>query len=215
MKQTDIGFVLKRMNLATMTYSFIAKRAGKINLRVYTGKHDMPFAIGTCIGYTLHSGKTARWSTKDTTLVSYPPAQCVSDLYWYHHLMELCHYFIPLDMPCGEIVEYLDMLFCLVSACSDRDAAHIHSLKRLSIVRLLIFFGWYPDKKLYNDVLTFQQMLETSVDFPDSQKVILVAQMMSYVSHVQGPDVETWIMQCIQRHPRARAFKTVRFLPMI
>lgn len=114
------------------------------------------------------------------------------DIYFLHHVLELCFYFLPEEQEAPEI-------FALVRYLSTHGNMVEDTLpKKLYLSKLFILFGIYPEKP-YIESNYWQLLLASSIE----------TILQSCRNLTIEPALGVWLLSCMQTHPLYRAFKTV------
>jgi hypothetical protein len=159
--------------------------------------HYVPSSQDLCVGTMLHYYVPSLQHTQfihGVEKIGLPLLLARNDLLFFHHILELCYYFVP--MGCG-----MPEVFSLVTQLYRADISGFTPLfKKIFLVKLFTIFGIVPDESRFNTVSWHRIMIE-SVDTLASQIIDLD------MEH----DLDEWIRCCIAMHPNHAYFKTVQF----
>jgi len=117
------------------------------------------------------------------------------DILFFHHVLEICYYFVPR----GQYSENIYMLMnCLYSA--DHNLMNVIQ-KKSFLVKLFSVLGIYPySSAKYNSSLL--QKISGSIDLADYSALDLGSER----------ELDAWLHGCLLHHPELEKFKTTHFL---
>ena len=200
------GIILRSFLPHKQKISVLTELHGKVNLVVRGEKSRFP--AGSVI--TFHANLNARFVVmSDEKLIYVPMDGVVDQLYWLHHILEICYYFVPLSLPCEEIFGVV-----LNSIRVGRNSTEV--IKRICLLKLLMLLGFYPaeDGIIPPDELIglsdlFDRVVLTFLDSSDSQKVRSLHILLQKVPKPLLEQADKWIMCCLKSHPCAAHFRTL------
>jgi len=200
MSYHQLGIILKSFFPEKQTISLLSKLDGKIKLIILNGKKMQRLGPGTLISFYTES-----YTAHDVTILSMPQFNSLDDMYWLHHLLELCYYFISLHEDCLQ-------QFILIHVCQQLiDIPKSPLNKKLITGLLLTTLGFYPPQSLlflYN----LKKILSSCIDFDLNKKIEFLVQHLEELNEKQLQDLDLWILECINSHPRREVFKTIKFI---
>jgi hypothetical protein len=121
-----------------------------------------------------------------------------ANLFFYHHVLELCYYFIPLDSGPSNLFDVVQQLCYL-------DTEYIsYRYKILFLVRLFLIFG------MHTEIPHGQWPLLKKVFATDIDSIILETIDLSTID-----EMRQWLQGCLAHHPLLKKFKTLQFLNKI
>ena len=193
---------MDKINMSQKKHAFVLRFFKNDNKRIILfdkdkGKiiGDSPqknIPIGACIEYDLIV-KRKKYILYNTRIVLMPVIINQDDLLFLHQVLELCHYFMPEEMPEEDIFSLLIYLYDNMNLFNDPFS------KKIYITKLLLMFGIYPEKP-YIEKTYWQDMLQ--------QPISLLLRIKS------SKEVEeffiVWIRSCIQMHPLSHTFKAIK-----
>ena len=120
------------------------------------------------------------------------------NLLFFHHVFELCYYFIPVGLSSKNIFQHLLFLYR-----SDKIFDNI-CLQKLFVGKLLFMLGVYPPEKLFNESLyvNFVNLFSKPIDM-----LVKLDIDLEYKKKLNF-----WLLGCVNVHPCVGSFKTVHFL---
>lgn len=191
--KTHIGIVLKTCNSQVPDMTVLDQQLGKIKGRVHTRNKAIRASHGSIITYTLtQRGVSYVFDIVDLEHVPFSFAR--QDIFFLHHILELCYYFLPIGCAVDDVFELLMHLFQL------QNNEKLRSRRRLVVARLFSLFGVYPeDIKIseFMESIIYQplnQLLDTPVD----------VRMNTWL--------DQWVWSCVMAHPYKEKFKTIWLL---
>jgi hypothetical protein len=123
-----------------------------------------------------------------------PFAFARDDIFFLHHILELCYYFLPEEGAAPEVFDLL--VYCIAEGKHEK----IRSRRSLVLAKLFLLFGMYPE----HDILC--AYMEKVMDVPLDRffDVPCDGTMESLLRR--------WVWSCIITHSHREQFKTVRLL---
>jgi hypothetical protein len=210
--QSDIGIVLKKISVSEHKFSVLTKTRGKIILIVFDYHNAKKLQAGTLISFIPDQFNKAIHTTKSIDIMAVSSGTNTLDMYWFHHLLELCYFFTPLHQP-------IDDVFCIISHCLalpayqqaiEEDEWAV--TKKLCVGVLLMHLGFYPTEALTPPLISTKKTLLLFIDFNESQKVEFLRSNLRGLINTSSNALDEWLLCCIHSHPCTKAFKTLRFM---
>jgi hypothetical protein len=191
MKQS-IGIVLKSSHTHEQDIVLLDRYLGKIS-GTMVSRTPITVGNGTVMTYTLVR-KKSRYTFESIDL-EYVPFSCArDDIFFLHHVLELCYYFLPEECAVDEVFQMLIYLIHIVPY------EKVAPRKYVVLARLLFLFGLYPEHDIVCSYL--QGLVDMSLDhFFDAP----------HSEHMRA-SVRQWVWSCIMTHPAKRQFKTIGLL---
>lgn len=189
-----VGIVLKRLN-SPYKIALLDQERGRL---------DAILTKATCVGSLLHySVERERGNyvyLSECTITNLPFLLARQDILFWHHVLELCFYFVPVGYRIDSLFELLEFLYT-VDITTKWDVRS----KKLYLFKLLAAIGLY-------DVLP--QLV------PESRVNQLLALPLDHIIDEQLDEksekvVNKWLRTCIAEHPHMGDFNTVHFLGTI
>ncbi len=100
MHNKEFGFILKRFLPYKKKLSVLCCQKGKINLITQPTEKCHQLWPGMLICFTPTFNNKKICIAHDIEIIMSPEQENFSNLYWVHHLLEICYYFVPLENPC-------------------------------------------------------------------------------------------------------------------
>lgn len=176
------------------TISILDRDLGRIDLIINSGKKKFSPTRGSLLKYNL-----SKW--QNIYLASNPELLAVltewarEDILFLHHVIELCHNFLPVNQPVREI---FDLLLILYS--SPNNLKNCFS-KKLFLVKFFSLLGITNDN-LNTYTVSFYFLISGPID------IMLDKECDDEVHR----ELTQWLLECIAVHPRASQFNTISFL---
>lgn len=150
--------------------------------------------VGSFITYHMYKRSSMRFMCA-IEQIALPFALVRNDLLFYHHVLELCYYFIPLDSSACDVFS----LLCELCCTPQEDVSYRYKI--LFLVRLFVLFGVQPEAKrgqwprlAHLFTLGIDSVVEATIDLE--------------LTH----EMYEWLHSCLSVHPLLAQFKTVHFL---
>ena len=177
------------------TISLFSQQEGRIERNWYRVGHRAQLHRGSFISYTHQEG----FSCNQRMLVNVELERCgtvwaVQDIYFFHALLEVCYYFIPIGSEAQQAYSFLvDLL----------NNFHVFSLsghKKMVLCKFFTLVGIYPDD------LQVQHLATSLLKMPIDNLVNTILELNSEELMNQ------WLSWCIEVHPKGKFFKAIPFL---
>ncbi len=187
------GIVLKTCYSQAPNMTVLDRQLGKIKGKVYPRNKSIRASLGSIIQYTfVQRGSLYIFEVIDFEYV--PFVFACQDIFFLHHILELCYYFLPVGCAVHDVFDLVVYLFHI------ENNEKLRPRKCLILARLFSLFGIYPEHdkmSVYMNTVVSQpldQLLDTSVD----------VQMNIWL--------DQWMWAFIMAHSNKEQFKTIRLL---
>jgi len=212
MNQKERGIILKKCLSREHHFVVLSEHHGKIVARTPIQAAPPRLHPGGLIWCARRSGNGSGYVvlTQEPTK-HYFHAHC-SDLYWCHHLLEICYFFAPLDQPASELFQFLYESLELATMQHVFGTAW-NNVQTLCTALLLIELGFYPPPALCEPVLGVKKIIalclysKKNFETHDFVGTYFPAFCMPCFT-----ELDSWILGCIHSHPRVAQFKTLTFM---
>jgi hypothetical protein len=186
------GIVLKRLN-SPYKIALLDQERGRVDAIVTKAAP----CVGSLLHYSIERERGNYIYLSHCTITDLPFLLARHDILFWHHVLELCFYFIPLGYR-------IDTLFALLEFLYSADGTTLWNIqsKKLYLFKLLAAIGLY-------DVLP--QLV------PESRVNQLLLLPLSHIMNEQLDEksekvMNEWLRTCIAEHPAMVKFNTVHFL---
>lgn len=188
------GIVLK-VSAHNHTIALLDSKLGHINAVMFRLPH---MSSGALIEYALQKRNNSYFIVS-AEIVEAPLLVGASDLYFLHHVLELCYYSVPLGSIDTPIFDAIIFLYKHYSA------AWTMTEKLVFIFRLCIQTGFYSEHVFLRkpDIMHLYTM---PID-----KVFSGTIHLEYMQAGCVQEMHDWIRSCLIEHPYGDQFKTVDF----
>ncbi len=211
MHENELGIVLKHAPGSSHKISVLTTSYGKMMTVILDHRIMQRIQSGALI--QLHGGKLQGniLVPTNTSLLSIPIPRNTHDLYWLHHLLELCYFFLPLHQPVRDVFMLLQHS-CIFATLDHADDPGWDVFKKNIVGAFMILFGFFPPESLKKPLYAIKNSLLLFIDFDPEQKVEFVTKHMRMVGTIPLAQLNAWLITCIKTHPRMKAFKTLDFV---
>lgn len=209
MNEKEFGFVIKRFLPHKTAVCLVTRTQGKITVTMKKIKQCSTLWPGMFVSFFVGQKQQNRIVAEGVEIITLYPSSTVDDTTWLYHLLELCYFFIPSHNVCPEVFNFLLKIF-IVMNCKLLIEQYIKIMQEISIIKLLILFGFQPHEKIFRLSEVFDRLPDHSIDFANEQKVELVKNQLSAVSPELIKEAKKWAETCLYSHPSFRSFKTVK-----
>ena len=203
--------ILRHFSSSDCKVAALTQTMGKIILVALNDRQIQRMHNGSVVTATLVHKHQALYRATDLEIVSTPLPTIPDDIYWLHHLLELSYFFLPLH-------DQATKHFFILSSCLIFIRNHIHhydgwhSLKFFCIAMFLMHIGFNPPEHLERSLRTFSDTLFSFIDFDEKQKIECLSSQLENFPSIFLSELKTWLITCIQSHPRIQMFKTLGFM---
>lgn len=188
------GILLYNLSHNRKTVSVLDRDLGKIDLIIKSGKRRPSYIRGGLLRYNLSKWHNI-YIASDQELLAVPMELASEDILFLHHVLELCHNFLPVNQPAREIFDLLLLLY----TCSD-------TLKNCFIKKIFLakFFNLVgiAHENINSYSSSFYFLISSPID-------IMLDRECDEKIH---GELTRWLLDCIIIHPRASQFNTIFFL---
>lgn len=209
MQEKEYGIILRRFATSQHKVSTLTNGLGKIALVVFSQQALYRIQLGSLVEFIAPQQNNNVYTTPQLVVVTTPIAHNTQDLAWLHHMLELCYYFIPLNQPAEECFIALNNSLALLQCANLFVLAQWNMLKKLCLGVLLLFLGFFPPRYLEQPIVTTKDVLLSCIGLSDEPKIERIQQFLQTFTTISCSDLDAWLLESIQSHPRAHTFKTV------
>jgi hypothetical protein len=209
MNEKEFGFVIKRFLPNKTTFCMVTRTQGKVTVAMKRVRQCSMLWPGMFVSFFYSQRDHQRIHAEGVEILSVFPSSTFEDTTWLYHLLELCYFFIPSHNVCSEIFNFLLKIF-IVMNYKVLIEPHIEVMHEISIIKLLILFGFQPREKIFKLSEVFDNLPDHSIDFENEQKVELVKNQLEAVCPQLIKEAKKWAETCLHSHPSFRSFKTVK-----
>lgn len=184
------GIVLKR--ITPYKIALLDKQLGRINAIVTRSS----LCVGSLLHYVIEREQGFFMYIANYQIDDLPFALARNDILFWHHVLELCFYFVPVGSCTAQLFE-----LCMFLYTVDTNACWSIQSKKLYLVRLLKAIGFYPRLPLLPP-----EILHHVFTIP-------LSALGSWTMDKQHEKrVDEWLRMCIGDHPAVGHFKTMHYL---
>lgn len=186
--QKHTGIILKNYSPFKQKVSIFDSILGRIEALLEQNSLRYPCVVsyGALFSYYIQSTTTTLYRLTQVEIVNIPFDMAKHDIYFLHHILELCYYFLPLHTPQPILFEMLDILF-KKSYCN----------KPMILLRFFGELGLYPEDVPFEKTY-FHYLLYSPLEIIMKEKL----------DDMQLKMLQSWLMRCIAMHPYKNKFKT-------
>ncbi|MEX0940119.1 MAG: hypothetical protein WDZ41_02070 [Candidatus Babeliales bacterium] len=184
------GFVLRSYMPKKQKISILDESLGKIEATYFQfGKMSQLSAGVLMCYYPLYRNS---WYELEQMVIYDMPFDIVrQDINFYHQVLELCYYFLPLNCAADDIFNLVQYLL------GSAPIMQTNKQKKLFLVRFFCALGVYPEIDIpgYD---SWDNLLSLPIDVMLKKTVKLSEEIL-----------EQWVLACLQTHPQNAHFKTM------
>ncbi len=187
--QPRIAIVLKQ--ISPYKVALFDRQEGRLD-----GITSRSLHLGSILEYHPERSRDTMVFISEVQLLNLPFQIGRSDILFWHHVLELCFYFMPLGSRSPELFELLLFLYTM-----DTWGRWTAQSKKLYVCKLLITIGWYHEVRALS-VVTLQYIRAIPVDRIHEVRL----------DEESEKRVDEWLHVCVAEHPAIGKFKTMHFL---
>lgn len=147
-------------------------------------------------GFLVEYSRTAYnmlYSVESLEIINAPFIIAKNDIFFLHHVLELCYYFIPENCSSKQI---FDLIYFLLNFAQ---ISEYPLYKKIFLMRLFAYIGMYPqDERLQSSCV--YQLLYGPLDTAHDSLIL---------SKDEHKALNYWLLDCINIHPQRNQFKTI------
>jgi len=190
------GIILKKHFPKRLKISLIDESYGHIGAVPSSWQWASYASIGALISYDLFSEHDI-YFIKNIELISIPLYRNESTMLFFHHMLEICYFCVPIH---GGQHECFQILLYVIQELEQLTLRPI--VQKLFLAKLLFVIGQYPQDV---DQLRISKLLDKPNEYL----------MMMQLNRRYQKELELFIYQCVQSHPYGRLLRTVNFLSQV
>ncbi len=208
MHHHEQNIILQRCTSSTHRFIVLNQERGKITLTVLNQRSAQQLHPGTSFSCTFNNKNSHLYlSTHAIYNVTSMSYRDPSDIFWYHHLLELCKAFLPDHQPNPDVFNFVTN--CIkITTTPEQPGCTIKELQYLCTGVLMWLLGFYPPENCINQLLLARSICEHGLYQSDTSPYPFA----SLLQNSENKDLEPWIVTSIQSHPQSHTFKTSELL---
>lgn len=184
--QKNIGIILKKNNYTKEKISILDASIGRIEA-IIRSPHAPLLHHGTFFSYSSTITYKDSYILTDIEIIHTPFHVARENIYFLHHILELCYYFLPLHNEQKSIFELVK-----------KTILYPIENKLLLLFRFFTLIGFYPENLPFEKSY-FLRLLSYPLETILKEKL----------DEAQLKMLESWLLQCIEMHPEKKKFKTM------
>lgn len=171
--------------------AILDRHAGRLDAIVRKRAH-----VGSMIEYKVERAHDTTVFVSHYQIIDMPFELARDDVLFWHHVLELCYYFVPLGSYTPKLFELCAFLYTVdTSACWQVQS------KKLFLFKLLTTIGLYP------------QLQRLSLEKMHYFMALNISDIMTEVIDTQHEEIlDEWLRVCIGEHPAVAKFNTIHYL---
>lgn len=188
--QKHYAIVLKNYYPQKYSLSLLDHKIGRI---MGIASSIAQVAGGSLIEYSVDRNKQNPYFLHNVQLRELPLELAGHDIFFLHHVLEICYHFIPIGSDASTVFSFLQLMY------AGKDWMKSRVLKKIFLLKLFSLIGVHPEcikshKAAFHWLVTdsFMRMVEADC-------------------LVHEDNVTSWLHMCITTHPNADTFKTKDF----
>lgn len=203
----EVAYVLRRFlpnrqKTALLTYSL-----GRVNVTFNHKTQGIRLWPGMLLTCTMQRDNSF-WVAHNVAIQAAPIPQTHHNIFWLHHILELCYYFLPLEHPAPDVFGYVKQCCFLMWQSEELDDTWQIFIKKVCVIKLLGLFGFYRQEDIQEYSALFRELSALFIDFTNEQKVEFLKKRYLCFDMEK---MNEWILSCLKSHPMFTSFKTVSF----
>ncbi len=152
--------------------------------------------LGALIQYRVEREKGSLLFLNHVSIVDLPFFLGSSDILFWHHVLELSYYFMPVGSYAAELFELLSFLYTVEKkSCWGAHAKKLYLFKLLSSIGIQAEIPTLPSATVHRFMALKPEHMSHEVLDEKSEKIL-----------------DQWLRVCVAEHPAIEQFKTMHFL---
>lgn len=192
--ENSIGIILN-INISTYRAILFDKFLGKINIPMFQKFNTSNnLCNGALISYSLNI-ENEKAKIQGINIIDVPFLIAKKNILFFHHIIELCNFFVPIGLPSNELFEMLNFAFYSF----DEELNNLQKQK-IFLTKFFLSIGNYPENEALKSYIyeimkiPIDTVINTQIDLKDEKELNL------------------WILKCMNMNPYFKYFKTTNFL---
>ncbi|MCB9492742.1 MAG: hypothetical protein H6679_00535 [Epsilonproteobacteria bacterium] len=208
----EYGFTLKQNFSNRKKYNILTLSKGKIHLYYNNNYRPQEIRPNTLVSFHFQKNALLPYATDNFEIIATPITATTHDLYWIHHLAELCYYFLPLEYPNHEVFKLVFNSYTLLGY--RHKIPQFERLKKITALTFLVLIDHIPLNKLDKPScrLSFLITGELFINVIKEDTLKTLCNALDALDENQMTHYQAVIIECLKEHPRFDAFNTVRFM---
>jgi hypothetical protein len=185
------AIVLKRLSSAYKV-ALLDQEKGRVD-----GIVSKAPCVGALLEYRIEKERNSSLFINYYSIIDLPFAVAREDILFWHHILELCFYFVPPGYYVSSLFELLQFLYTVDSS----RPWNVQS-KKLYLFKLLAAIGLYDELPQLVPASRVDKLLALA---PHQITQVILDEKSEQV-------VNKWLRTCVVEHPKIQEFHTVHFL---
>lgn len=181
----NLGILLKNYSPKKQKVSLFDKALGRIEA-TFENSSQRQLNNGSLLAYHAQQTHNNLYSLNALEIIDIPFALARHDIYFLHHILELCYYFLPPQVTAPDT-------FVLLQAAFNQPLAN----KLLILLRFFTSISMYPEDVPFESSY-FHRLLSYPIE-------IILKEQLDDEHHKQ---LKPWLLRCSDMHPYKKQFKT-------
>lgn len=170
--------------------ALLDQRVGRIN-----AISSRQLCVGSLLHYVVERETENAVFISQVTVTDLPFVLGKEDIFFWHHVLELCFYFIPLGAQADEVFELLEFLYTV-----NVGVQWTKQSKKIFLFKLIASVGLYSSMPALSHVRV-QQLLAVKLN----------GIMDERLCKIDEEALDMWLKICLADHPAVKYFKTIQF----
>jgi len=155
-----------------------------------------PLTIGSLITYAIEKERGSLLYLSQCNVTDLPFVLGRHDILFWHHILELCFYFVPIGSYTSQLFELCTFLYTVdITTCWSSQS------KKLYLFKLLTTIGVYPRLPQLS-AATLHHFIQLPI----------TAIMHEAIDSQHEKKLDEWLRVCVSDHPAVAQFKTIHYL---
>lgn len=164
---------------------------------------------GMLIEGDFQSRDGAMFYAASVEVLSFPSKLLLSHFSWYHQLLEVCYYFVPLASPCQEVYISLGVVPLLLDYAQKSNS--IDEIKQICMMYILSQIGVHPPCE-YNQLMSIiDDIAKSFAENQTTDYAYLGFLLEQELVAIDIKHINNWLYSCLKQHPCFKVFKANMF----
>lgn len=207
MQEKEFAFVVKNFFPAEQKLSVITESYGKIFIYSKNKKRIQHISRGSFLQCSIDTTHEKRFFIDSLELTQLCSPTSAPTIYWFHHLIELCHFVIPFASPSRILFAWISNFMALINASQEQNIP-------LSVQKKIYILYFFELMGITDKPLTSSQYATISAihGFLEEKESSLLPNFQRSCISTTHQYLNRDIVQKFKEHPCFQHFKTLRYI---
>lgn len=206
MNSDSLGLVLKRFIPYKNKVSILDQTQGKTTLVSMSSNLIYKLWPGMVVKYNSLSNNSKNIITSKVNIIIYQQNMTKQSIHWFHSLVELCYYSLPLGLPAHDVFDFL----CNAQLLLEKQnilKSKLNIVKKIYLLKLIELLGLSSYESISFNFKVLPLLSQGFIDFSNKQNVESVDIVIDKIDDNMHKQIDLYIKGIIKSHPYYKNFK--------